>query len=503
MKKDARKKHLKEAVRQDMLILPALPKRFEPKASQKALAKVQHTFQDIEEKSPTDFNPEETYDAIDREFSARGHLRELDKSLRRRAPWVFFMSFPDKPPLGGDAKKAQALIDLYHTWRRPRLVASLLRRYLLNYPDDWETHELLRKGIKKLLGHKSQRLQGWRDRNERFHFVEPRGPEKFAAAALATNTPLADVLAEAHLTDELETGRFVEKGYLAMIREMRRALESTHPSPTRYPEPSRTASQQAAGELALSLRRVSTLRLVDRVLAYSEAQNELRFSSQRGELANALLEPFSEGDPDPGTRTRIEEFLRRFYGHPGLEPSKWVGASEQARAVFLRWLVRSTLDDFFHVLDRTAQKGSQEEYRWQYRKAFWGAYHRRGFIRDAWVAAGSRARDLLRRHRRTGMFHYADLSGAAPSDCLLLLKIGSMTIAEVSHTGSCRCWLQGNRTAPSLYQPHYMVDQIRYTKPDESFRHHGAQSYSWQYQISSYIRRVTKASVTPKEYILQ
>jgi hypothetical protein len=42
----------------------------------------------------------------------------------------------------------------------------------------------------------------------------------------------------------------------------------------------------------------------------------------------------------------------------------------------------SALEDFFRVLDETAQDSH-----WKYRKAFWSAYLRRDVIVDAWATS--------------------------------------------------------------------------------------------------------------------
>ena len=44
------------------------------------------------------------------------------------------------------------------------------------------------------------------------------------------------------------------------------------------------------------------------------------------------------------------------------------------------------------------------------------------------------------------------LSGASPEQSVLLLRMSGVTIAEWSHNGSCRMWLDGNKDAPKLYQ---------------------------------------------------
>lgn len=285
---------------------------------------------------------------------------------------------------------------------------------------------------------------------------------------------MADALSDAGLVGELNFGGFVGEVHRASIGLTRKELESKSP----------------------------TLEKVRMQLEWSQAPRGLNFEDQRGELANALLEPFQNRDPDATLRTELERFLVRNFQHPAINAASWLGASPKAREVMLRWLVGTTLEDFFHILDRTASSASLEGNRWRYRKAFWGAYHRKGFIRDAWVAVGPAAGEILRQTRKRAALQYGQLRGATTNDCILLLRIGTMTIAEWSHTGACRFWRAGNRTAPPIYRHSYERDEIVGSQPDEAITHHGSANYNWQTRIADYLREETNAWLSRKEYAL-
>lgn len=466
---------LREAIVRDRFIPPKIPASFRPKKMIKVVELLEKRHQDMDDRPPPEFDINASYDAINAEFEKTGSLRGLPPRLRRQAPWVFFAQVDKRPHLGQDPAKLKALFDLLHTHRRPRAVVSLLHRFLLYYPLDWKTWDQLRTGTKKLLGQKSQRLEGWRIRSSRFHYIERQGAAKFAKVALKDDMPLSEILTEARLTNELESGRFVRESYIEMLKSLRQTLGT----------PGRDSD------------------VLSKILAFSLDSDGLRFEFCRGDLANALLEPFAMSEPDPEIRKEIESFLARHYGHPGVQPTRWLGVSRAAQDVMRRWLVGTTLDDFFLILDRTAQQGSQEANRWQYRRAFWGAYYRHGLIRDAWVAAGARARELLQRRRRSGMIQYANLYGGTANDCLLLLKIGGLTIAEWSHTGMCRFWLQGNKSSPHFYREYYEKNAIHRGDPDEAYRHDNSAAYSWQDEFASYIRANTGASVPEEEYLVE
>jgi hypothetical protein len=451
-----------------------LPDGFGPVRMRKILKTIEQMFRDIDAAPPPRFDAEDSHQAIVQEFEAKGNLRGLTARQRRQAPWVYFIPLKDRPVLAKERKYVRALFDLLTHCRRPRETVSLLHRFLLFYPMDWEVGDALRKGIVELLKHPSSRLQGWRDRNEVYGLLKPQGPHVFTEAVLRKDKPIAESLLDAHLKNELEKAGFVEHAYSEMLRLTGFELKQRNPDRA----------------------------ILKKVLDFSEVAGGLRFDSQRADLANNLLEPFHEGDAAPDLRLEIERFMVRNYRHPGINANGWLGVSDKARSVMLRWLVGSTLEDFFHVLDRTASTATAEGNRWQYRKQFWGAYHRKGYIRDAWVALGSSARDLLWRRRGTGLMRYADLQGATPNDCLLLLRIGTLTIAEWSHTGMCRFWKPGNRTAPPFYRSSYYKSEIYESEPNEALSHHGAAIYGWQGRFADYIRAYANTSISLRDYRL-
>lgn len=448
-----------------------LPTGFRPSAIQRLLPDLERRFADVDVRPPPQFDGKASYQAIANEFRRSGTLNALSPRLRRQAPWVFFMQFQEFPVLAADRTFVSALLDSMRARRRPRDTAALLHRFLLYYPAEWSTWDQLRKGIVELL-QQSPRLQGWRDRNLKYRYLESKGAREFAEVSLLASSPIVEVMDQAHLRGELEKGKFVETAYREMLR-----LVST--------------------ELKLSDVDLS---LLSRFLEFSECQGGLRFGPMRAELANGLLEPFQSREPPQEVRASIERFLARNLRHPELNPSGWLNVSDSARAVMLRWLVGTTLADFFHILDRTADPNSPEGNRWRFRKAFWSAYHRKGHIRDAWVAVGPHARELLLQHRRSGMVRYAELLGATQNDCMLLLRIGGLTIAEWSHMGTCRLWLLNNSRTPLLYRNSYQKRSILDGEPNEAYRHHSSASYGWQEKIADYIRVHTRAAVTPQDY---
>ena len=120
-------------------------------------------------------------------------------------------------------------------------------------------------------------------------------------------------------------------------------------------------------------------------------------------------------------------------------------------------------------------------------------------IVDAWVVLGEDARRAAR-NVWSEVPKHASLSGAGDaSQSVLLLRVGSLTIAEWSHNGRCRVWQDGARSAPRFHAASYAKTDLR-NAPDFEIAHMASDSYSWQMKLADYIRRETQCDVRQPEY---
>ena len=150
------------------------------------------------------------------------------------------------------------------------------------------------------------------------------------------------------------------------------------------------------------------------------------------------------------------------------------------------WLVEVTMEDFLRLIDKSAFRRH-----WDFRRRFWKAYLDQGFIKDAWIALGPKVVPLARQLSQNRTTVYATLQGAVESShSVLLMRIGSLIIAEWSHNGTCRIWHQNNKKAPRLYEAAYHRFKLT-DAPDFKKAHHGAERNLWQQDISLYIRKET------------
>jgi hypothetical protein len=155
------------------------------------------------------------------------------------------------------------------------------------------------------------------------------------------------------------------------------------------------------------------------------------------------------------------------------------------------------LRQFFEVVDRVAKPEQ-----WDYRHAFWNAIYRKGYITDAWVVFdvhGEREAKRLFRHTiNFARFDNAVQRGSA----VLLLRIGSLVVAEWSQNGKCRIWdgSKGER-GPKLYKQSYNVSEVRPDRnPEGTFTHFLSDSYRWQGEIADYLRRHCNIRLSIDDY---
>jgi hypothetical protein len=116
-------------------------------------------------------------------------------------------------------------------------------------------------------------------------------------------------------------------------------------------------------------------------------------------------------------------------------------------------LVKTTLEDFFRVIDATAVRQDM----WMERKEFWLAYWRGNAIDHAWVAFGPGAAS-----RAGALGHrYGSLNGGAQSHSALILRISDLTIIEMSHDGRCLFFPNPREPRPGNYDLSYNSPAMR------------------------------------------
>ena len=234
------------------------------------------------------------------------------------------------------------------------------------------------------------------------------------------------------------------------------------------------------------------------MLTLLECEGKLRFDdlAMRSEVATALLGFCAEYSPEPVTKKRLQQFFLHHFGDPRLQSGKhkWSGIPEELRRVVIRWLVERALEQFFLLVKETAL-----DRHWRYREAFWRAFL--PLDPDVWFVLGPRAKRLLGRmnERNDEDETTSILRGAQGDQSVLLLRLPGVTIAEWSHNGACRFWLDGTPGAPALYKSTYSREDL-VGKADFLQRHDGSSEGRWQDWIAHWLRDNTGVEIDRAEY---
>lgn len=397
---------------------------------------------------------------VRRHWSQTGAVTGLPRKTLRRLPWILF--YPsDKPRswLGRDPQFRNQLFRWLDSKGPPSSLAALVRVLLRQYPveladfDKW-----LERTAVSLEKNSSVRLARWRYRQGRYRVLGRRGPRVLAGAWMAEDWDVSAFLEDTGL-QEVGTDAGLRR---ETVREVIDALSS-----------------------GLSKAQLAPDALDRRLLFLLNEHGQVVSDELKPVVAHGLLAPFLDGDPPEEVRSVVRRFLLQVVGDPRILPGSWNPVSAEAKGVMLRWLVAETLDDFFRLLDRTAL-----DRHWRQRKAFWNVYLDMKVITDAWLVLGQHARRQGRKILGAAGGTWGQLGGGGDnSQSVLLMRLGGLTIAEWSHNGSCRIWLDGAPSAPPLYQRIYRRTQLASTSSEEAVRHdaHGR----WKDTIARIVYRQT------------
>lgn len=128
----------------------------------------------------------------------------------------------------------------------------------------------------------------------------------------------------------------------------------------------------------------------------------------------------------------LMQLVFQYMGDPRGNNTAWLHVEEEAKDIFLHWLVKNDFAVFFHIIAKTADN------RWKYRQAFWSAYMDE--IRDSRIIIGPKARFILNQEEKRKLMAYDFLEGKSSDTSLLVFTIGQYTFIEVSYNGKLRIY---------------------------------------------------------------
>lgn len=407
-----------------------------------------------------------------RRVDSRLSWNALPVRIRRVAPWALWTG--DPPPIRHRGVLGCCRDDAMEA-RGTARVRSLIGVYLTGFNSN-------RVGIAQLGGVIRDVLQGrphltnWRDRDQAFSLFDPKvGPNRVAIAILGARSP-GEVLHAVGLEDPSLAG----SGFMGAVHDELCLQISAH-LPTAQDE-----------------------RAFSRLVRFLEGQVAgLRFPERRALLASSLLQPWVSGaTPALALRDAIIAFLLRHLRDPRMAPESWSGVPANCVAVFRKWIARASLEEFFELIsDRN------DSNQWPYRRAFWSAVARTGAIEDAWVVLSPQGRRVARGKLGSTIACGEISSGFANDQSVILLHIGSLILAEVSHNGRLHAWRFGSPNAPVLARSSYdrgdvYSDGIDFPRTSErgALSHRMPANNWWQERAAELLRSYTGLRLGPRDW---
>jgi hypothetical protein len=240
-------------------------------------------------------------------------------------------------------------------------------------------------------------------------------------------------------------------------------------------------------------------RHLDRTIEWSEQNGDITYPQHRTALLDAILSPWANGtNPALDQKEKIASFVLRGFSDPRIDRRHWNGAPETAERVMKRWMTQVALEQFIKILDRTAV-----ERQWQYRNAFWMAYFNKGYVEEAWVLFGPHALNEAKQAfgEDVSFGKLRPGSGVMDDHSVLLLRLrGGLVIADWSHNGTCRGWLDGDMAAPRLYSLEAHRSELVRVAP-LSQTHQWGERGTWQRKVASFIAEHTGIRVMHRDYM--
>lgn len=330
----------------------------------------------------------------------------------------------------------------------------------------------------------------WARLHRDYSFFDARiGPDRLAAAVIAQDRPAPDIIRGYDIGTMGAKGGYVRAVTISLLDQLANGGEPNH---------------------LLRLEKVERYALGSR--------GEPSFDGMLGKIAEALLKPFGQSQPERTLRDRFLSLLLRLLGDPRLKSHKhnWLSVPDTLVRLVRSWLSEQSLRQFLDVVDEIS-----DEKMWDYRRAFWEGiynyYKECGVGIEAWVAFGkkgsARARQSFGDEATFATLERLSTSDkyVSPEHAVLLIRIGDVMVTDWNQNGKCHIWSSCHQDgAPILYKNEYDSREVQIfsgrghyeTDTELSWGHGGSETLSWQSKIAGRLERLIGIEIPQSVYRL-
>ncbi|MBF0273103.1 MAG: hypothetical protein HQL98_13720 [Magnetococcales bacterium] len=262
-----------------------------------------------------------------------GTLSGLSRKDLKRMPWFLFETLGDGRTLADDPGVLRQWEEWFAANPGSGTLSALVHNVLLHYPQGGQL-AFWKNLIEKHLVHSRQpSLMAWKERCERFHLLDPDGPQRFAETIYRGEVTYYDFCQAAGLSGDLARNGFVRKGLDRLLVMMGRYADSN----------------------GLQTEQLQTLLNGFRDQQGRFMQIVAGFTTQ---LAEVLLRPFQDREAETRLRNLLRDFLIKNLGDPRTHPAAWHAVDPKARQVIMQWLVGrpARIDDKLWMFVQEANK---------------------------------------------------------------------------------------------------------------------------------------------------
>ncbi|MBF0191953.1 MAG: hypothetical protein HQL99_12565 [Magnetococcales bacterium] len=283
-----------------------------------------------------------TPDVEDRQIGLErviGHIQEtgtlsgLSRKDLKRMPWFLFEDLGDGRTLADDPGVLRQWGEWLDANPGSGTVSALVHNVLLNHPQDGQL-AFWKKLIEKHLARSRQpNLVVWKQRCERFHLLDPDGPQRLAETLYRGEATYYEFCQAAGLSGDLARNGFVRKGLDRLLVMMGRYADSNG---------------------------LQTEQLQSLLNGFRDQQGRFLqiVSGFTTRLAEVLLRPFQDREAETRLRNLLRDFLIKNLGDPRTHPAAWHAVDPKARQVIMQWLVGrpARIDDKLWMFVQEANK---------------------------------------------------------------------------------------------------------------------------------------------------